>query len=86
MPITHDFSRPIPPSTLRISVLWNGQIHATDLPTAKIENTIRAFEDFAGLVLSAHAHEIDDTCWTKCAGFRPNAVIPSKKSPHPCAR
>jgi hypothetical protein len=47
--ITHDFSRPIPPGTLRISVLADDELFAADFPTAKLSVTLKAFADHAGL-------------------------------------
>jgi hypothetical protein len=51
--ITHDFSMPIPPGTLRISVIWKDRLHRIDLLMVKIPDTIKAFEEFIGIVLSA---------------------------------
>jgi hypothetical protein len=51
--LTHDFRTPIPPGTLRISVIWNDHLHRTDLLMTKIPDTIKAFEEFIGIVLSA---------------------------------
>jgi hypothetical protein len=59
--ITHDFSTPIPPGTIRISVIWNDHLHTADMLTAKLPNAILAFEQFAGLVLSAaNADEVEN--------------------------
>src|SRR3954471_19915123 len=38
----------IPPGTLRISVTADGDTYGTDLPAAKLAETLRAFADFAG--------------------------------------
>jgi hypothetical protein len=46
--ITHDFSRPIPPGTVRVSVIHSGECFTLDLPSAKIASTIQAFEDHSG--------------------------------------
>jgi hypothetical protein len=46
--ITHDFSRPIPPGTVRISVIHSGECFTLDLPSDRIATTIQAFEDHAG--------------------------------------
>ena len=51
--VTHDFSAPIPAGTLRISVICNDHLHRTDLLMVKVPDTIRAFEEFIGLILSA---------------------------------
>ncbi len=51
--LTHDFRTPIPPGTLRISVIWNDHLHRTDLLMVRIPDTIRTFEEFIGIVLSA---------------------------------
>jgi hypothetical protein len=45
---THDFSAPALPGTLRISVIANGDTYVTDLPSAKLASTLRAFEEFVG--------------------------------------
>jgi hypothetical protein len=47
--ITHDFSRPIPPGTVRISVITDGETYVTDFAAAALAETLRAFQDFAGL-------------------------------------
>ena len=51
--VTHDFSAPIPAGTLRISVICNDHLHRTDLLMVKVPDTIRAFEEFIGIILSA---------------------------------
>jgi hypothetical protein len=51
--LTHDFRTPIPPGTLRISVIWNDHLHRTDLLMVKIPDAIRTFEEFIGIVLAA---------------------------------
>jgi hypothetical protein len=51
--LTHDFRTPIPPGTLRISVIWNDHLHRTDLLMVRIPDTIMAFEEFIGIVLAA---------------------------------
>jgi hypothetical protein len=51
--LTHDFSTPIAPGTLRISVIWNDHLHRTDLLMVEIPDTIRAFEEFIEFGLSA---------------------------------
>ena len=50
---THNFSAPALPGTLRISVITDGDTHVTDIPAAKLESTLRAFEEYAGPDLSA---------------------------------
>jgi len=47
--ITHEFSRPIPPGTLRISVLADAELYAADYPTDRLDETLKAFERHAGL-------------------------------------
>ena len=49
--LIHDFRTPIPPGTLRISVIWNDHLHRTDLLMVKIPDTITAFEEFIGIIL-----------------------------------
>jgi hypothetical protein len=51
--VTDDFLAPVAPGTLRISVIWNDHLHRTDLLMVKIPDTIRAFEEFIGIILSA---------------------------------
>jgi hypothetical protein len=46
--ITHDFHRPIPPGTVRISVIHSGDSYTVDLASDRIGDTINAFEDHAG--------------------------------------
>jgi hypothetical protein len=46
--VTHDFHRPIPPSTVRVSVILGGDSFTMDLPSAKLGATLQAFEDHAG--------------------------------------
>jgi hypothetical protein len=46
--LTHDFSTPIPPGTLRISVIADNQLYAADFPTNWLADTLRAFEYHAG--------------------------------------
>lgn len=62
---THDFSRPIPPGTVRISVIHSGDSFTVDLPSAKLGDTIQAFEDQVGpltpdLCAAAAAEAADD--------------------------
>lgn len=40
---THDFTTPISPGTLRISVVADGNRYVTDLPSAKLAGTLKAF-------------------------------------------
>jgi hypothetical protein len=43
---------PIPPATLRVSVVWSDRRHdphTVDIPTNKIVQTLRALEDHVGL-------------------------------------
>jgi hypothetical protein len=42
--IAHDVYRPIPPVTLRISVIHAGDSFTLDLPPDRLGGTIRAFE------------------------------------------
>jgi hypothetical protein len=51
--LTHDFRTPIPPGTLRVSVIWNDHLNKTDLLMVKIPDTIKAFEEVAGIILWA---------------------------------
>ena len=46
--ITHDFHRPIPFGTVRISVIHSGDSYTIDLPSGRLSDTINAFEDRAG--------------------------------------
>jgi hypothetical protein len=46
---THDFTAAISPGTLRISVLTDDETHVTDLPSTRLAEVLKAFEDFAGL-------------------------------------
>jgi hypothetical protein len=46
--ITHDFQRPIPPGTVRISVILGGDSFTVDLPSDQISDTINAFDDHCG--------------------------------------
>jgi hypothetical protein len=43
--VTHDFSTPIPPGTVRISVIHSGESFTIDLASAKLGDTVQAFED-----------------------------------------
>ncbi len=43
--LTHEFNRPIPPGTVRISVIHGGDSFTLDLPSAKLTDTLQAFED-----------------------------------------
>jgi hypothetical protein len=46
---------PIPPATLRVSVMWPDGSHAphtVDIPTSRIVQTLRALEDHVGLAVS----------------------------------
>jgi hypothetical protein len=43
--VTHDFHCPIPPSTVRVSVILGGDNFTVDLRSDKIATTIQAFED-----------------------------------------
>ena len=42
--ITHDISRPIPPGTVRISVIHSGDNFTLDLPSGQIGATLQAFD------------------------------------------
>jgi hypothetical protein len=46
--LTHNFRTPIPPGTLRISVIWNDRLHKIDLLMVKVPDIIMAFEEFIG--------------------------------------
>lgn len=46
---THVFSTPIPPGTLRISVLADDELYASDFPTDRLASTLKAFAEHAGL-------------------------------------
>jgi hypothetical protein len=46
--ITHDFHRPIPSGTVRISVILGGDSFTVDLPSDQISDTINAFDDHCG--------------------------------------
>jgi hypothetical protein len=46
--VTHDFHRPIPPSTVRVSVILGGDSYTVDLPSAQLGDTLQAFEDHCG--------------------------------------
>ena len=41
--VTHDLSTPILPGTLRISVIADGNVYVTDLPSARLAGIIKAF-------------------------------------------
>ena len=47
--ITHDFSKPIPPGTLRISVIGDDQRYAADFPTNRLSAILEAFAEHAGI-------------------------------------
>ena len=47
--ITHDFSKPIPPGTLRISVIADDQRYAADFPTNRLSAILEAFAEHAGI-------------------------------------
>jgi hypothetical protein len=53
---THNFTAPTVSGSLRISVITDGETFVTDLPAAKLADTLRAFENFAGL------DETSDNC------------------------
>jgi hypothetical protein len=46
--ITHDFHRPIPPGTVRISVIHSGESFTIDLASDRLGDTLTACEDHAG--------------------------------------
>jgi hypothetical protein len=70
---THDFSTPIPPGTLRISLAWDDHLHTADLPTPKIPKTLRAFEKHAGLAPSAaNDPEAENACIAAAADAAQN--------------
>jgi hypothetical protein len=47
--ITHDFSAPIPPGTLRISVIADDERYAADFPTNRLSAILEAFAERAGI-------------------------------------
>ena len=69
--LTHDFRTPIPPGTLRISVIWNDHLHRTDLLMVRIPDTIMAFEEFIGIVLAAE----DGRCTPEAAKACTEATV-----------
>ena len=42
--ITHDFHRPIPPGTVRISVIHSGDSYTVDLASSRLGDAVTAFE------------------------------------------
>jgi hypothetical protein len=46
--VTHDFSAPIPPGTLRISVIADDERYAADFPTNRLSAILEAFAEHAG--------------------------------------
>jgi hypothetical protein len=60
--IAHDVYGPIPPVTLRISVIHAGDSFTLDLPPDRLGGTIRAFEDHYGGPMLA------DRCMAVAAG------------------
>jgi hypothetical protein len=68
--VTHDIHRPIPPSTVRISVILGGNSFTVDLPSAKLGATLQAFEDHSGPLSS-------DRCAAEAAGADDAHVVTS---------
>ena len=50
---THEFHRPIPPGTVRVSVIHSGDSYTLDLASSSIPATIQAFEDHCDGALTA---------------------------------
>jgi hypothetical protein len=59
--VTHDFHCPIPPSTVRVSVILGGDSFTVDLPSAKLGATLQAFEDHSGPLSSDRCAEVTTT-------------------------
>lgn len=69
---THDFSTPVSPGTLRISVVADGNRYVTDLPSAKLAGIIKAFSnrdapDSGPVERNAAPVDADDT-YMLCVG------------------
>jgi hypothetical protein len=47
--ITHAFTKPIPPGTLRISVMADDERYVADFPTNRLAETLKAFSHHAGV-------------------------------------
>ena len=47
--IAHDFAAPIPPGTLRISVIADDERYAADFPTNRLSAILEAFAEHAGI-------------------------------------
>jgi hypothetical protein len=47
--LTHDFLAPIPPGTLRISVIADDERYAADFPTNRLSAILEAFAEHAGI-------------------------------------
>jgi hypothetical protein len=47
--LTHDFLAPIPPGTLRISVIADDKRYAADFPTNRLSAILEAFAEHAGI-------------------------------------
>jgi hypothetical protein len=56
--LTHDFSRPIPPSTVRISVIHSGECFTLDLPSDRIGARVQALEDHCGPLTDVRCMEV----------------------------
>jgi hypothetical protein len=61
--ITHDFHCPIPPSTVRVSVILGGDSFTVDLPSAKLGDTLQAFEDHCGPLSTDRCAEVAAALW-----------------------
>jgi hypothetical protein len=47
--ITHDFAAPIPPGTLRISVIADDERYAADFPTNRLSAILEVLVEHAGI-------------------------------------
>jgi hypothetical protein len=66
--ITHAFNAPIAPGVLRVSVIADDELYAADFPTAKLAETLRTFEHYAGTDASvAHTPQATEACREKAA-------------------
>jgi hypothetical protein len=74
--VIHDYSAPVPPGTLRISVIWNDRLHKTDLLMVKVPDTIMAFEEFIGIILSAE----DGRCTSGAANACTKVTVSAAQS------
>jgi hypothetical protein len=56
--ITHDFHCPIPPSTVRVSVILGEDSFTVDLPSAKLGDMLQVFEDHCGPLSTDRCAEV----------------------------